>query len=137
MVPAVVARVSKILFDAGCYEISLGDTIGDGTPESIAAMLDAVTGEVPADRLAGHYHDTNGRALENIAVSLEKGLRVFDASAGGLGGCPYAPGARGNVATEGVVERIETLGYVTGIDRERLAEAAAFARTLRSDAAAA
>ncbi len=135
--PAVTARVSKILFDAGCYEISLGDTIGAGTPESIAAMLDAVLGEVPADRLAGHYHDTNGRAVENIAASLEKGVRTFDASAGGLGGCPYAPGARGNVATEKVVERVEALGYATGIDRAKLAEAAAFARTLRSDAAAA
>ena len=135
--PAVAARVSKILFDAGCYEISLGDTIGAGTPELISAMLDAVLGEVPAGRLAGHYHDTNGRALENIAVSLEKGLRTFDASAGGLGGCPYAPGARGNVATEGVVERVEALGYETGVDRAKLAEAAAFARTLRSDATAA
>ena len=135
--PAVTARVSKVLFEAGCYEISLGDTIGAGTPETIAAMLDAVLGEVPADRLAGHYHDTNGRAVENIAVSLEKGVRTFDASAGGLGGCPYAPGARGNVATEGVVERVEALGYATGIDRAKLAEAAAFARTLRSDAAAA
>ena len=100
-------------------------------------MLDAVLGEVPADRLAGHYHDTNGRAVDNIAASLEKGLRTFDASAGGLGGCPYAPGARGNVATERVVERVEAMGYETGIDRAKLAEAAAFARTLRSDAAAA
>jgi hydroxymethylglutaryl-CoA lyase len=134
--PAVTARVSKVLFDAGCYEISLGDTIGAGTPETIAAMLDAVLAEIPAARLAGHYHDTNGRALENIAVSLGKGLRTFDASAGGLGGCPYAPGARGNVATEGVVTLVEEKGFATGIDRASLAEAAAFARTLRSDAAA-
>jgi hydroxymethylglutaryl-CoA lyase len=135
--PAVTARVAKVLFDAGCYEISLGDTIGAGTPEGIAAMLDAVLLGIPADRLAGHYHDTNGRALDNIAVSLEKGLRTFDASAGGLGGCPYAPGARGNVATERVVAMVEDRGFETGIDAKRLAEAAAFARTLRSDAAAA
>ena len=134
--PAVTARVAKVLFDAGCYEISLGDTIGAGAPEAIAAMLDAVLAEVPADRLAGHYHDTNGRALENIAVSLERGLRTFDASAGGLGGCPYAPGARGNVATERVVGLVEERGFATGINRARLAEAAAFARTLRTQAAA-
>ena len=135
--PAVTARVSKVLFDAGCYEISLGDTIGAGTPETIAAMLDAVLGEIPAGQLAGHYHDTNGLACDNIAASLKKGLRTFDASAGGLGGCPYAPGARGNVATESVVERVESLGFATGIDRARLAEAAAFARALRSGATAA
>ena len=135
--PAVTARVSRTLFDAGCYEISLGDTIGAGTPATIAAMLDAVLAEIPADRLAGHYHDTNGRAPDNIAISLDKGLRTFDASAGGLGGCPYAPGARGNVATERVVGLVERLGFATGIAREKLAEAAAFARTLRSDAAAA
>jgi hydroxymethylglutaryl-CoA lyase len=134
--PAVTARVARVLFDAGCYEISLGDTIGAGTPETIAAMLDAVLAAIPPGRLAGHYHDTNGRALENIGVSLQRGLRTFDASAGGLGGCPYAPGARGNVATEGVVALVEQEGFATGIDRARLAEAAAFARTLRTPAAA-
>ena len=89
--PAMVARSVAWLRDAGCYEVSLGETIGHGTPESIDAMLNAVLQEMPADRLAGHYHDTKGRALDNIAVSLERGLRTFDSSAGGLGGCPYAP----------------------------------------------
>ncbi len=131
--PSEVARVTAILIEAGCYEVSLGDTIGAGTPETIAAMLDAVLDQIPADRIAGHYHDTNGRALENISLSLERGVRVFDASAGGLGGCPYAPGAKGNVATEAVVELVESSGYETGLDRARLDEAIAYARTLRSD----
>jgi len=95
-------------------------------------MLNAVLNAVPPDRLAGHYHDTNGRALENIEVSLDRGLRVFDASIAGLGGCPYAPGARGNVATEGVVGLLDGLGFSHGLDRDRLAETAEFARTLRS-----
>jgi hydroxymethylglutaryl-CoA lyase len=86
----------------------------------------------PADRLAGHFHDTGGQALANIETSLGMGLRVFDASCGGLGGCPYAPGAAGNVATEAVAARMQALGYATGVDLERLAEAAAFARSLRS-----
>lgn len=130
--PEVTARVARVLLDAGCYEISLGDTIGAGTPETIAAMLDAVLAEIPAERLAGHYHDTNGRALENIAVSLEKGLRVFDSSVGGLGGCPYAPGAKENVATEGVVAMVEQAGFATGIDSARLTDVATFAKGLRS-----
>lgn len=129
--PGAVARVAAALRDMGCYEISLGDTIGQGTPESIGAMLDAVLEEVPANRLAGHYHDTSGRALENIEVSLEKGLRVFDAAVGGLGGCPYAPGAAGNVATEAVHDRLTALGYDTGLDRAVLVEAADMARAMR------
>ena len=135
--PGETADAAKVLAEAGCYEISLGDTIGAGTPGSIGAMLDAVLAEIPAERLAGHYHDTNGRALDNIAVSLDRGMRVFDASVGGLGGCPYAPGAKGNVATEGVVALCEAKGFRTGIERDRLAEAAVFARTLRSDTATA
>jgi hydroxymethylglutaryl-CoA lyase len=118
---AKVAEVAAWLFASGCYEISLGETIGAGTPETVAAMLDAVLDAVPADRLAGHYHDTRGRALENIEISLERGLRVFDAAVGGLGGCPYAPGAKGNVATGAVVERLRELGFETGIDRRSLA----------------
>lgn len=129
--PSAVARVAAALRDMGCYEISLGDTIGQARPETIAAMLDAVLAEVPAERLAGHYHDTAGRALDNIAVSLERGLRVFDAAVGGLGGCPYAPGAAGNVATEAVVAHVEGLGYATGLDRAVIAEAAAMARAMR------
>ncbi len=130
--PEMVARSVGFLRDAGCYEVSLGETIGHGTPESIAAMLDAVLEEMPAEKLAGHYHDTLGRALENIAVSLEKGLRTYDASVGGLGGCPYAPGAAGNVDTARVVELVEAKGFSTGIDRQRLAVAAEFAISLRS-----
>ena len=130
--PAMVARSVAYLRDAGCYEVSLGETIGHGTPETIDAMLDAVLQEMPADRLAGHYHDTKGRALDNISVSLERGLRTFDSSAGGLGGCPYAPGAAGNVDTMRVIEMVEERGFDTGIDRGRLEEAAAFAKSLRS-----
>ncbi len=130
--PAQVAGLAAKLRDAGCYEISLGDTIGQGRPETIAAMLNAVLEELPAARLAGHYHDTAGRALLNIEASLELGLRVFDAAVGGLGGCPYAPGAAGNVATEAVHDRVSALGYETGLDREKLVEAAEFAKSLRS-----
>ncbi|WP_315855909.1 hydroxymethylglutaryl-CoA lyase [Pseudooceanicola nitratireducens] len=132
--PGAVARVAAALRDMGCYEISLGDTIGRGTPESIGEMLDAVLEELPAPRLAGHYHDTAGRALENIEVSLEKGLRVFDAAVGGLGGCPYAPGAAGNVATEAVHDRLTALGYDTGLNRDLLTRAADMARAMRSPA---
>ncbi|HBS48573.1 MAG TPA: hydroxymethylglutaryl-CoA lyase [Rhodobacteraceae bacterium] len=132
--PAKVAEVAAKLLEMGCYEISLGDTIGAGTPESIGAMLEAVTQAVPPARLAGHYHDTHGRALDNIAVSLDAGLRVFDAAVGGLGGCPYAPGAKGNVATEAVVRLLHDRGYETGIDLTRLAGVAEFAKSLRSPA---
>ncbi|NKI61165.1 hydroxymethylglutaryl-CoA lyase [Labrenzia sp. PO1] len=130
--PEKVAEVAKTLFDLGCYEISLGDTIGAGTPETIGRMLDAVLTAIPADKLAGHFHDTKGRAIENIEVSLEKGLRTFDSAVGGLGGCPYAPGAKGNVATEAVLDLMTSKGFETGIDRAKLAEIADFARTLRS-----
>lgn len=129
--PAQVAEVAERLRRLGCCEISLGDTIGTGTPERVAAMLDAVLERLPALELAGHFHDTNGRAIDNITVALEKGLRVFDAAAGGLGGCPYAPGAEGNVATGRTVDHLTALGFETGIDRDRLAEAEAFARSLR------
>lgn len=130
--PASVARVAGRLLDMGAYEISLGDTIGAGTPESIEAMLRVVREAVPPERLAGHYHDTNGRALDNIEASLAFGIRTFDASVGGLGGCPYAPGAKGNVDTLGVDALLQRLGYDTGLDAGKLAAAAAFARTLRT-----
>jgi hydroxymethylglutaryl-CoA lyase len=133
--PGEVARVAARLRDLGCYEISLGDTIGQAMPEGTDAMLQAVLGEVPAERLAGHFHDTSGRALDNIEVALERGLRVFDAAVGGLGGCPYAPGAAGNVATEAVAERLAALGFETGLDMDVVAEAAAMARDMRIERA--
>lgn len=129
--PAAAARVVERLVTLGCYEVSLGDTIGQAQPERLAAMLDAVLAVIPAGKLAGHYHDTAGRALRNIEVSLDKGLRVFDAAVGGLGGCPYAPGAAGNVATEAVHRRLTELGLSTGLDPDILDEAAAFARQIR------
>jgi hydroxymethylglutaryl-CoA lyase len=132
--PDAVAKVTQALHQMGCHQISLGDTIGHGTPDTIGRMLDAVLSALPADQLAGHYHDTRGTALRNIATSLAKGLRVFDASVGGLGGCPYAPGAKGNVATEAVVAFLHSEGFATGLDPDRLAEAARFAQSLRSPA---
>ena len=129
--PAAVARVVAALRDMGCYEVSLGDTIGRATPEGIVSMLNAVLDEMPAARLAGHYHDTGGLACDNIEASLELGLRVFDAAVGGLGGCPYAPGAAGNVATEAVVARVAALGYAHGLDMDVVAEAADMARRMR------
>jgi len=129
--PAEVARVTELLFGLGCYEVSLGDTIGQGTPETVAAMLDAVLAVAPADKLAGHYHDTNGRALESVAVSLEKGLRVFDSAVGGLGGCPYAPGAKGNLSTGALARDLAAKGIATGLDLEALAKAETFVRNLR------
>ena len=131
--PEDVARVAKALREMGCYEISLGDTIGQARPESIDAMLAAVLEEIPARELAGHYHDTSGRALANIEASLARGVRVFDAAVGGLGGCPYAPGAAGNVATEAVHDRLVALGYETGLDRAVLIRAADMARAMRKE----
>ncbi|WP_295315634.1 hydroxymethylglutaryl-CoA lyase [Roseobacter sp.] len=130
--PAAVAKVADRLFAMGCYEISLGDTIGAGTPDSIARMLLAVRDVVPAGRLAGHYHDTNGRAMENIDASLSMGVRVFDAAVGGLGGCPFAPGSAGNVATEAVAAHLAALGYDTGLDIDAIEKAAALAHAMRA-----
>ncbi|NTJ63604.1 hydroxymethylglutaryl-CoA lyase [Agrobacterium rhizogenes] len=130
--PQNVVSVAWQLRALGCYEISLGDTIGKGTPEAVDRMLAAVLGELPAAVLVGHFHDTSGRALENIGVALERGLRVFDASAGGLGGCPFAPGAKGNVDTVSVHDYLSGQGFETGLDKDKLARAAAFARSLRS-----
>jgi hydroxymethylglutaryl-CoA lyase len=118
--PAKVAEVARALRDMGCYEISLGDTIGVGTPGKTRAMLEACAREVPIDRLAGHYHDTYGQALANIYASLELGVATFDASVAGLGGCPYAKGASGNVASEDVVYMLNGLGIDTGIDLGKL-----------------
>ncbi|PBB41195.1 hydroxymethylglutaryl-CoA lyase [Mesorhizobium sp. WSM3866] len=131
--PEAVAKVATELLKMGCYEISLGDTIGHGTPATIAAMLDAVLTDVPPERLAGHYHDTRARALDNVLVSLERGLRSFDAAVGGLGGCPYAPGAKGNVDTLAVANLLATRGYETGLNLKQLGDAAGFAASLRRD----
>jgi len=128
--PWTVARVAEALFEMGCYEVSLGDTIGHATPETTDAMLTDVLEVAPPEKLAGHFHDTKGRALDNIEVSLERGLRVFDSCVGGLGGCPYAPGAQGNVATEAVIPFVEAKGFETGLDIERVLEAATFAKGL-------
>jgi len=129
--PEQVAKVAEALFSMGCYEVSLGDTIGKGTPDSIAKMLLAVREVVPVHRLAGHYHDTGGHALDNIDASLSLGLRVFDAAVGGLGGCPYADGATGNVATEAVAAHLEALGYDTRLDMGVIEQAAQMARAMR------
>ena len=129
--PAAVAAIADRLFAMGCYEVSLGDTIGAGTPDSIARMLLAVRDVVPVGRLAGHYHDTKGRAMDNIDASLSMGVRVFDAAVGGLGGCPFAPGASGNVATEAVNKHLTALGYETGLDQDVIEEAAGMARAMR------
>ena len=124
--PARVAEVASRLFEAGCYEISLGDTIGVGTPNRTKAMIEAVSARVPVENLAGHFHDTYGQALANIYASMEVGVRVFDASVSGLGGCPYAPGAAGNVATEDLVYMLDGMGVETGVDLDRLIAAGAF-----------
>lgn len=129
--PTAVAALAGALIRMGCREISLGDTIGAGTPATVGFMLDAVLDHVPAARLAGHFHDTNGLALDNIRASLARGIRVFDASVGGLGGCPYAPGAKGNVASEAVAALLEAEGLTTGLDRDLLAKTARLARGLR------
>ena len=120
--PQRVAEVAQALYDMGCYEVSLGDTIGVGTPGRAKAMIEACARRVPVERLAGHYHDTYGQALANVYASLELGVRTFDASVGGLGGCPYAKGATGNVATEDVVYMLHGMGIATGVDLERLVD---------------
>lgn len=129
--PAAVARVVAALRDMGCAEVSVADTLGRAAPEAVDAMLTAVLDEMPAGQLAGHFHDTAGRALDNIRVALARGLRVFDAAVGGLGGCPYAPGAAGNVATEAVVALLRAEGWETGLDPDILARAAAMAQAMR------
>jgi hydroxymethylglutaryl-CoA lyase len=123
---AAVADVAHRLYDMGCYEISLGDTIGTGTPAGTRRMLDAVSRHVPMDRIAGHFHDTYGQALANILTALESGVATFDSSVAGLGGCPYAKGATGNVATEDVLYMLDGMGIATGVDMQALLDAAEF-----------
>lgn len=124
--PAAVARITMELIQMGCYEVSLGDTTGVGTPGSIVPMLEACLKDIPATRLAGHYHDTRGMAIANIYTSLQLGLQVFDTAVAGLGGCPYAPGAAGNVATEDVLYLLQGLGIETGVDMDKLLAAGDF-----------
>ncbi|TMG93235.1 MAG: hydroxymethylglutaryl-CoA lyase [Betaproteobacteria bacterium] len=124
--PRAVTAVAVKLYEMGCYEISLGDTIGVGTPRKIRRMIEAVAARVPVEKLAGHYHDTYGQALANIYASLELGVKTFDSSVAGLGGCPYAKGATGNVATEDVIYMLEGLGIRTGVDLTRLRQAGKF-----------
>jgi hydroxymethylglutaryl-CoA lyase len=119
--PEQAAAVARTLFEMGCHEVSLGDTIGVGNPASITRMIEACARAVPIERLAGHYHDTYGMAIANIYTSLQLGMATFDASVAGLGGCPYAKGASGNVATEDVVYLLDGLGIATGIDVAKLA----------------
>lgn len=126
IVPAAVARVARALLDMGCYEISLGDTIGTGTPVKTRAMLRAVKDAVPPAALAVHFHDTYGQALANILVALEERISVVDSAAGGLGGCPYAKGASGNVATEDVIYMLNGMGIATGVDLVKVAAAGRF-----------
>src|ERR1700675_3529178 len=121
--PSAVVNVADMLWDLGCYEISLGDTIGVGTPLRAKALLRAVAGTVPIAHLAMHFHDTYGQALANLYAGMEEGVRVIDSAAGGLGGCPYAPGATGNVATEDVVYMLEGMGIATGVDMAKLVAA--------------
>ncbi len=130
--PQQVADVTKALIDLGCYQVSLGDTIGRATADQIASMLETVLLRTPVNQLAGHFHDTHGGAISNIAVSLERGIRCFDTSIAGLGGCPYAPGAAGNVSTESVAAFLADQGFKTGLDLQKIAKAAQFAITLRT-----
>lgn len=126
VLPTAVADVAWALLEMGCYEISLGDTIGRGTPEKTKAMIEQTARRVPLKKLAGHYHDTFGMAIANIYASLQMGVSVFDASVSGLGGCPYANGASGNVATEDVVWLLQGLGIDCGVDLDRLVDTAAW-----------
>jgi hydroxymethylglutaryl-CoA lyase len=128
--PAVVAGVAGALRGLGCEEISIGDTIGVGRPEQVPEVVEAVSGSVPVSELALHLHDTGGRALANVAAGLAAGVRIFDSSAGGLGGCPFAPGAPGNLSTEALVSFLHERGHDTGVDVEAVREAGAWMRGL-------
>ncbi len=128
--PARAMGIGRKLLDMGCYQISLGDTIGIGTPRQTAEILQRVDGEVGLARVAMHMHDPRGAALANVLVGLEMGVRDFDASVGGMGGCPYAPGAAGNLATEDLVFMLHGMGVATGVDLERLVEAGKVAESI-------
>lgn len=124
--PAAVVHVAKELFGLGCYEISLGDTIGTGTPVKTRLLLQSVKKEIPVQHIAAHFHDTYGQALANLVIALEEGVSVIDSAAAGLGGCPYARGATGNVSTEDVLYMLHGMGIETGVDIEKIASAGRF-----------
>ncbi len=128
--PKRALGIAETLLGMGCYQVSLGDTIGVGTPRQTGRILDLMLGSIPREKLAMHMHDTRGTALANVLVGLEMGIRDFDASVGGLGGCPYAPGAAGNLATEDLVYMLHGMGLQTGIDLERLVEAGRVAESI-------
>ena len=128
--PRNALSLVKHLLDMGCYQVSLGDTIGVGTPLQTKRILELISSEVPVDKLAMHMHDTRGQALANVLVGLELGVRTIDAAIGGLGGCPYAPGASGNLATEDLVYMLDGLGVETGVDAQKLWEAGRLAEAL-------
>jgi hydroxymethylglutaryl-CoA lyase len=128
--PKRAVAIAKRFVEMGCYQVSLGDTIGIGTPRQTERILRAMSDEIGSDRIAMHMHDTRGTALANVLVGLEMGIRDFDASVGGLGGCPYAPGAAGNLATEDLVFMLRGMGVETGIDLERLVEAGKVAESI-------
>lgn len=128
--PKQVVDVALRLLEMGCYEISLGDTIGAANPGTTHKLVSSLLNYMPADVLAGHFHDTNNRALDNIQVCLEAGIRTFDSSIGGLGGCPYAEGAKGNVDTLSVVKMVQGMKFETGLNVEKLAEVSTFAKSL-------
>lgn len=124
--PEEVRKITQALLDMGCSQVSLGDTTGKGTPETMKALLDDLIKTIPADMLAGHFHDTDGTALANVKTALDYGLRCFDSAIGGLGGCPYAPGAKGNLSTIPLVEMLHAAGWETGLDMEKLQVAQAY-----------
>jgi len=124
--PAQVAEVVRQLWDMGCYEVSLGDTVGMGTPAKTQRLIEAVSAHVPVEKIGGHYHDTYGQAIANILASMEMGMATFDSSIAGLGGCPYSPGATGNVATEDVLYMLDGMGIETGVDMDALLDTAEF-----------
>lgn len=128
--PAIVSDVAQWMIEQGCYEVSLGDTIGCGTPQTIDKLLHKIIPSIQAEKIAGHYHDTNGRAVENIFTSLEYGIRTFDSAISGLGGCPYAPGAKGNVSTNKLHNALRAAGWNTGLNSEKLEQASQFITSL-------
>jgi hydroxymethylglutaryl-CoA lyase len=134
--PEATVRVAEKLLALGIAELSLGDTIGVATPDQVVAVADALRGLIPLDRVGMHFHDTRGTALANVLAALQRGIATFDSSAGGLGGCPYAPGASGNLATEDLLYMLHGLGIATGVDLEKVVEASRFLAGVRAQAPA-